>query len=138
MKWKYNVFQKVSFLYVHWWDTTVAAVLRSSHYSGSSVEHTGLVRGNHVFDVYEGILTSLSLKCFKSLLYQITNILSLLLAIVNTISRVHYCKNINIIYIYIYIYIKLPEFKLLLWLTISMKRWIFSVIYSLPKGTNYI
>ncbi len=54
----------------------------------TSADHAGLVGGHHVFDIYEGILSSVALKHLQSLLDQVTDVLSLLLAVVDAISRV--------------------------------------------------
>lgn len=49
----------------------------------------GLVGGDHVLDVDECILSSMELKSFQCLLDEVADILTLLLAIVNTITNVH-------------------------------------------------
>lgn len=53
-----------------------------------SGDHAGLIGGHHVFDVYEGILSSVALKHLQSLLDQVTDVLSLLLAVVDAVSRI--------------------------------------------------
>lgn len=55
-----------------------------------SVEHTGLVGRHHVFDVYEGVLSSVALKHLQSLLDQVTDILPLMLAVVDAVSSVYW------------------------------------------------
>lgn len=52
------------------------------------VEEAGLVGGHHVFDVYEGVLSPVAFKNLQGLLDQVSNILSLLLTVVNPITRV--------------------------------------------------
>ena len=54
-------------------------------------QEAGLVRGNHVLDVDECVFSAMLLKCFQCLLDQVSNVLSLLLAVVYTITYVH-CK----------------------------------------------
>ena len=51
-----------------------------------SVEHTALVGGNHVLDVDKGIFSAIYLKALKSLLDQISKVLHLSLAVVNTVA----------------------------------------------------
>lgn len=58
------------------------------HVDAPSVENAGLVGGHHVFDVDEGILSSIALKHLQSLLDQVTYVFPLLLAVVDAISRV--------------------------------------------------
>lgn len=50
------------------------------------VEQAGFVGGHHVFDVNEGVFTTITLKHLQSLLDQIANVLPLLLAVVNAIT----------------------------------------------------
>lgn len=64
----------------------------SSRPSPPSVQHARLVGGHHVFDVDEGVLPSIALKGFQCLLNQVTNVLPLLLAVVNAISGVHWFR----------------------------------------------
>lgn len=52
------------------------------------VEHAGLVGGHHVFDVDEGVLTPVALKHLQGLLDQVADVLPLLLAVVDAVSRV--------------------------------------------------
>ena len=59
----------------------------------SLVEHTRLVRGHHVFDVYEGVVTAMALKRLKCLLNEVAEVLPLLLAVVDAVARVHYNRN---------------------------------------------
>jgi len=54
----------------------------------SSVVNAGLVGGHHVFDVYEGILSSEALEHLQSLLDQVADVLPLLLAVVDAVSGV--------------------------------------------------
>ena len=54
-----------------------------------SFQETGLVGGDHVFDVDEGIISTVLLKCLQSLLNEVSNVLSLLLAVVYPIPNVH-------------------------------------------------
>lgn len=49
----------------------------------------GLVCGDHVFDVDERVLSSMELKSFQRLLNKVSNILTLLLTVVNAITNVH-------------------------------------------------
>lgn len=58
--------------------------------SSASFQETGLVGGHHVLDVDKGIFTTMLLKCLKCLLDEVSNVLSLLLAVVYPISNVHY------------------------------------------------
>ena len=53
-----------------------------------SVEPAGLVGGDHVLDVDEGVLSTVHLKGFEGLLDEVTDVLTLLLAVVNSITRV--------------------------------------------------
>lgn len=57
--------------------------------SSLSVEHAGLVSGHHVFDIYEGILSSVALEHLQSLLDQIADVLPLVLAVVDAVSGVN-------------------------------------------------
>jgi hypothetical protein len=52
-----------------------------------SVQQARFIRGNHVFDVDEGISTSRLLEDFKRFLNQVPNVLSLLLAVGNGITQ---------------------------------------------------
>ena len=54
-----------------------------------SFQETGLVGGDHVFDVDEGIISTVLFKCLQSLLNEVSNVLSLLLAVVYPIPNVH-------------------------------------------------
>ncbi len=58
------------------------------HVDTPSVDNAGFVGGHHVFNVYKGILSSVALKNLQSLLDQVADVLSLLLAVVDAISRV--------------------------------------------------
>lgn len=55
------------------------------------VEHAGLVGGDHVLDVDEGVLPAIALERFQRLLDQVADVLPLLLAVVDAVSRVHWC-----------------------------------------------
>lgn len=52
------------------------------------VKHARFVRGNHVFDIDERILAAVSLEHLKSFVYQIANVLSFLLTIVDAIAQI--------------------------------------------------
>lgn len=54
-----------------------------------SVEQAGLVGGHHVFDVYEGVLSSVALQHLQSLLDQIADVLPLVLAVVDAVPGVN-------------------------------------------------
>lgn len=54
-----------------------------------SVEQAGLVGGHHVFDVYEGVLSSVALQHLQSLLDQIADVLPLMLAVVDAVPGVN-------------------------------------------------
>lgn len=54
-----------------------------------SVEQAGLVGGHHVFDIYEGILSSVALEHLQSLLDQIADVLPLVLAVVDAVPGVN-------------------------------------------------
>ena len=56
---------------------------------GASFLQAGLVCGDHVFDVDERVLSSVELKGFQCLLDEVSDILTLLLTVVNTITDVH-------------------------------------------------
>lgn len=58
----------------------------------TSVEHTGFIGRHHVFDVDKGVLSSIALKNLQSLLDQVTDVLSLVLTVVDAISRVNWGK----------------------------------------------
>ena len=66
--------------------------MHTKHELGSgewwSVESTGLVRGDHVLDVDEGVFAAVHLKGLQRLLDQVTNVLTLLLTVVDSITRV--------------------------------------------------
>ena len=49
----------------------------------------GFVGGHHILDVDEGVVTSVQLKGFQSLLNEVSDVLSLLLAVVYTVTNVH-------------------------------------------------
>ena len=51
-------------------------------------EHAAFIGWDHILDVDVSILTTMLFKQFKSLLYQVTDILSLSLTVVNLISNV--------------------------------------------------
>ena len=53
-----------------------------------SVEPARLVGGDHVLDVDEGVLSTVHLKGLEGLLDEVTDVLTLLLAVVNSITRV--------------------------------------------------
>lgn len=53
-----------------------------------SVENAGLISGNHVLDVDEGILTAVHLEELESILDEITKVGTLALAVVNLVAEV--------------------------------------------------
>jgi len=53
-----------------------------------SVEHAALIGGDHILNIYEGILTAIDLEHFKSRLNQVTQVLALSLAVVDLVSEV--------------------------------------------------
>lgn len=55
------------------------------------VQQARLVGGDHVLNVDKGIFSSVALEGLQRLLDQVTNVLPLLLAVVNAISGVHWC-----------------------------------------------
>lgn len=54
-----------------------------------SVEHAGLVGGHHVFDIYEGVLSSVALEHLQRLLDQVADVLPLMLAVVDGVPGVN-------------------------------------------------
>jgi len=62
--------------------------LANSHSYTLSVEDAGLVRGDHVLDVDEGILAAVGLEKLKCLLDQVTNVEPLTLRVVNLVAQV--------------------------------------------------
>lgn len=56
------------------------------------VEHARLVGGDHVLDVDEGVLPAVALERFQRLLDQVADVLPLLLAVVDAVSGVHWCR----------------------------------------------
>lgn len=60
-----------------------------------SVKHTGLIGGHHVFDIYEGVFSSVALKHLQSLLDQVADVLPLVLAVVDAVSGVDWRERTN-------------------------------------------
>ncbi len=60
----------------------------------SLVEQAGLVGGDHVLDVDEGVLAAVAFERLESLRDQVPDVLALLLAVVDPVARVH-CKQTN-------------------------------------------
>lgn len=58
--------------------------------SDLSVEHTGLIGGHHVFDIYEGVFSPVALKHLQSLLDQVADVLPPVLAVVDAVSGVNW------------------------------------------------
>ena len=63
-----------------------------------SVEHTALIGGDHILNIYECILTAVDFKHFKGRLDQVSQVLALSLAVVDLVSKVdvldlHQVKN---------------------------------------------
>lgn len=54
----------------------------------SSVQHTALIGRDHVFNIDEGILTTMDFKVFEGLLDQVSQVLTLSLAIVDLVTHV--------------------------------------------------
>ena len=53
------------------------------------VEDAGLVSWYHIFYVYKCILSAMPFKCFECFLYEVSNVLPLLLTIINPVARVN-------------------------------------------------
>ena len=63
-----------------------------------SVEHTALIGGDHILNIYECILTAIDLEHFKCRLDQVSQVLALSLTIVNLVTKIdvlglHQVKN---------------------------------------------
>ena len=56
------------------------------------IQQAWFVGGHHVFDVDKRIISAVDLKRLQCLLNQVTNVLPLLLAVVNPITRVHWSR----------------------------------------------
>ena len=56
------------------------------------IQQAWFVGGHHVFDVYKRVISAVDLKRLQCLLNQVTNVLPLLLAVVNPITRVHWSR----------------------------------------------
>lgn len=63
--------------------------MRRIEASSPSVEHAGLVGGHHVFDIYEGVLSSAALEHLQRLLDQVADVLPLALAVVDGVPGVN-------------------------------------------------
>lgn len=70
----------------------ISSLTRHTGRSAALTVHAALIRGDHVLDVDEGILAAVLLKQLQRLFNQITNVLFLLLCVINAITRVFWMK----------------------------------------------
>ena len=76
------------------------------------VQHTRFICRHHVFDVNKSIFTTMTFKSFQGFLDQITNVLSLLLAVINSIAGVTFEKETKTCIVQVYRFRKLGKLKL--------------------------